>query len=114
MTRTLFLAAFIALATSAARAEPYVYACEIVVDLRYETHLATVDEDRHTFRWRGKTYRLSKQPECAKYGWRVTSNGTAFDFCTATKGVASFDNQPKSIADHPGDNGVTCSEFIKD
>ncbi len=96
------------------RAEPLVYACEIVADLNYETHLAKVDEQRHTFQWRGKTYRIANQPECAKYGWRVTGNGAAFDFCTATKGFAGFNGQPKSVADHPSENGVTCSMFVKD
>ena len=97
-----------------AHAEPFTYACEIVVDLRFETHLAKIDEQKNTFQWRGKTYRIVHQPECAKYGWHVTGNGTSFDFCTATKGVASFDHQPKSVADTYSENGVTCSMFVKD
>jgi hypothetical protein len=44
----------------------------------------------------------------------VSGNGTSFDFCTATKGVASFEGQPKSIADTYSENGVTCSMFVKD
>lgn len=94
--------------------EPYIYACEIVVDLRYETHLLTIDEDKHTFRWRGKTYQITTNLDCGKYGWHVTGHGTSFNFCAATKGVGSFQGQPKSVADADSDHGVTCSFFVKD
>ena len=103
-----------AITATETRAEAFTYACEIVVDLRFETHLAKIDEQKHTFQWRGKTYHLSSQPGCAKYGWHVTGNGTSFDFCTATKGVASFQGQPKSIADTYSENGVNCSMLVKD
>jgi hypothetical protein len=116
MKKLLLIATALLLVASAAqsRAEPFVYACEIVVDLRYETHLAKIDEQKHTFQWRGKTYRIANQPEYAKYGWHVMGNGTSFNFCTATKGVGSFEGQPKSVADTYNENGVTCSMFVKD
>jgi hypothetical protein len=104
----------VALLATQARAETFTYACEIVVDLRFETHLAKIDEQKNTFQWRGKTYQITHQPECAKYGWHVTGHGTSFDFCTATKGVGSFEGQPKSVADTYSDNGVVCSSFVKD
>jgi hypothetical protein len=112
--KQLLIATVIGFTATQAHAEPFIYACEIVVDLRFETHLAKVDEQKHTFQWRGKTYRISNQPDCAKYGWRVTGNGTSFNFCTATKGVGSFEGQHKSVADTYSDNGVTCSFFIND
>ena len=96
-----YLAVFLGLVfvSVPARAEPYIYACEIIVDLRYETHLLTIDEDKHAFQWRGKTYQITDTSECAKSGWHVIDHGTSFNFCTATKGVASFYGQPKSVAD---------------
>jgi hypothetical protein len=112
--KRLLLATAITLTATQARAEPFIYACEIVVDLRFETHLAKIDEQKHTFQWRGKTYRITNQPECAKYGWHVVGNGTSFNFCTATKGVGSFEGQPKSVADTYNENGVTCSMFVQD
>jgi hypothetical protein len=98
-----------------AASDPFLYACEIVVENnRMETHIATIDEAKHTFFWRGKTYRIAMKPECGRYGWHVTGNGASFDFCTATKGVGSFENQPASVAEAPTDNGVVCSMFVKD
>lgn len=117
MMRKLFWSTFAvvtALTATAARAETDTYACEIIVDLRYETHLAKIDEQKHTFQWRGKTYQITSNPDCAKYGWHVSGHGTSFNFCTATKGVASFDGQPKSVADTYSEHGVNCSFFIKD
>ena len=108
------LASLVTLLTTQVRAETFTYACEIVVDLRFETHLAKIDEQKHTFQWRGKTYQITNNPECGKYGWHVIGNGTSFNFCTATKGAASFDGQPKSVADTYSENGVTCSFFVKD
>ncbi len=64
----LLIATVIGFTATQAHAEAFIYACEIVVDLRFETHLAKVDEQKHTFQWRGKTYRISNQPDCAKYG----------------------------------------------
>ena len=80
MKRLLFTTV-IALTATQVRAETFTYACEIVVDLRFETHLAKIDEQKNTFRWRGKTYQITHQPGCAKYGWHVTGHGTSFDFC---------------------------------
>ena len=55
------LATVIALTATQARADTYTYACEIVVGLTNETHLAKIDEQKHTFQWRGKTYRITQQ-----------------------------------------------------
>lgn len=112
--KRLLLAATFALTATQARPDTFTYACEIVVNLRFETHLAKIDEQKHTFQWRGKTYRVTQQIACGKYGWHVTGNGTSFDFCTATKGVGSFEGQPKTVADTYKENGVTCSMFVND
>lgn len=98
-----------------AETEPYTYACEILSGLENETHLVRVDSQKNTLQWRGKTYRITVQPECGKFGWHVTGHGTSFDFCTATKGVAGFENQPKSVAEpiREGEE-VGCSRFVND
>ena len=90
----------IALTATQARAETFTYACEIVVDLRFETHLAKIDEQKHTFHWRGKTYQITVNPGCGKYGWHVSGHGTSFDFCAATKGVGSFSVNQKALRTH--------------
>jgi hypothetical protein len=41
-----------------------------------------------------RLYRLTMQPNCAKYGWHAEGNGTSFDFCTATKGGAGITQTP--------------------
>jgi hypothetical protein len=94
------------------------YACEIMVGLIPETHLVKVDVDKHTFQWRGKSYRISQQrvnpePECQRDGWHVTGNGTSFAFCLGTKGGGFFLGQPKNVADNEN-SVVTCSSFVKD
>jgi hypothetical protein len=107
------LATAIAFTATQVHAETYTYACEIIVDLRFETHLVKIDERKKTLKWRGKTYQITFNG-CGRYGWHVTGNGTSFDFCTATKGGASFNDQPKSVADTYNENGVTCSMFVND
>jgi hypothetical protein len=118
MKKVLITAALIAFTAAPVHAQTYTYACEIGVGLIPETHLAKVDEDKHTFQWRGKTYRITQQrfnpePECARDGWHVTGHGTSFAFCLGTKGGGFFQDQPKSIADNEN-NVVTCSSFVKD
>jgi hypothetical protein len=50
-----------------------------------------VDETKMSLEWRGKKYRLTVQPDFAKYGWHAEGNGTSFDFCAATKGFAAIE-----------------------
>jgi hypothetical protein len=67
-------AAMMLVANAANAGEAYTYACEIVVDLRFETHLVRIDEQKKTLKWRGKTYHIIPNPECGKYGWHVTGS----------------------------------------
>jgi hypothetical protein len=88
--------------------ETYTYACEIDGE-HYgtrEIHLARVDTQKNLLTWRGKTYGLTVEPECGKFGWHAEGNGTSFKFCTATKGVAGFYGGK--------DDGVTCTTFVND
>ena len=67
--KKLLLASLVALLTTQAHADSFTYSCEIVVDLRFETHLVKIDEQTKTLKWRGKTYQITNNPECGKYGW---------------------------------------------
>jgi hypothetical protein len=90
-----------ALVVLAAPAHAETYACEIMVGLIPETHLVKVDVDKHTFQWRGKTYRINQQrinpePGCQSDGWHVTGNGTSFAFCLGIKGGGFSKAGPKT------------------
>lgn len=56
-----------------------------------------VDDTQNTLAWRGKVYKIRTQPECAKFGWRAKKDGVSFDFCTATKGYADFEQNGTRI-----------------
>lgn len=56
-----------------------------------------IDDARKTLRWRNKTYAITVQEDCAKFGWRATRPGEAFDFCTATQGYADFQQGDRLI-----------------
>ena len=110
--KTFLLATAMALvATAADASEIYSYACRVDGEGygTTETHLIQVDEQKHLLKWRGKTYRITIEPSCGKYGWHATGHGSSFDFCTATKGWASIDNSKgfpvasNSNAAHEGD-----------
>jgi len=92
--------------------EPFNYSCNACVfpgivmdgvdghecDVVYgKTYPLRVDEDKNVLEWRGKKYSLTKQPDCAKYGWHAEGNGTSFDFCTATKGYAAIQDKDGNV-----------------
>jgi hypothetical protein len=117
--------ALLALA-DAAHAQTYTYGCEIEVPMGggtgTETHLLVVNEGKNLLRWRGKTYRIVQQPNCAKYGWHAEGHGSSFDFCTQTKGGAYIINS-KGIpvastsrfqAEDTFKTDADCSVFVKD
>lgn len=78
---------------ASSHAEVFKYTCK--VDGK-SLHLG-VDDGRSVLVWRGKTYRIRVQENCAKYGWHAEGNGTAFDFCTATQGYADFEENGAQI-----------------
>lgn len=49
-----------------------------------------VDDTQNILEWKGATYKIKENEECAKYGWRAEKDGASFDFCTATQGYADF------------------------
>jgi hypothetical protein len=59
-----------------------------------KTYPLRVDETRNILEWRGKKYSLTPQVDCVKYGWHAeSSNGTSFDFCTATQGYGDIEDK---------------------
>jgi len=66
----------------------YDYSCKI----KGKTFLVEVNDSQTILKWKGKRYSIIVQPNCAKASWHATGNGTSFDFCVATKGVAGFEN----------------------
>ena len=50
-----------------------------------------IDDKQNTLTWKGQTYAISENPDCAKFGWRAVRDGKTLEFCTATKGVANLD-----------------------
>jgi hypothetical protein len=93
MTKFAFAIGFAMLSTTvAASAETYNYSCK--VDGR--SYLLRVDDVKNTLEWRGNKYGITNAntPDnivCAKAGWHVEGNGTAFDFCAATQGYADIE-----------------------
>ena len=90
----LIVAAIIALLTVPAHADVFNYVCRV----KEKSLPVKIDTTRNMLRWQGKTYRIKEQEKCAKYGWHAESDEDSFDFCTATQGVAGFENggPPKS------------------
>ena len=80
------------LMVTAAQAATYSYDCKV----DGKTYPLQVNDTNLSLKWRGKQYGLNAvtNPDaCEKGGWHAEGNGTSFDFCYATKGVASISNQ---------------------
>ena len=73
------------LASTVAHAETYNYSCKV----DGKTYPLRVDDVSNTLEWRGKKHNLTPA-ECGRVGWHAEGNGTSFNFCTATKGVAGI------------------------
>jgi hypothetical protein len=89
--------------TSVAQAEILTYFCKV----KAKIHPIKVDDKKKTLEWLGKKYtiRVSNPNEpngCAKSGWHVGPqrvDGTSFNFCTATQGVAGIEYDDGKITD---------------
>lgn len=92
--------AVVLVVSPAAANETYNYSCDLGEGKKY--HLL-VDVTKNVLMWRGNKYAITLQPGCAKYGWHAVGNGTAFDFCTSTKGGAYIDQ--------PGQDDVECEQY---
>ncbi|GAB6841734.1 hypothetical protein HNR00_004765 [Methylorubrum rhodinum] len=88
-----FAAAIMMVSATPVQADVYRYTCR--VDGKSLT--VRIDDARKTLRWRNKTYAITVQEDCAKFGWRATRPGETFDFCTATQGYADFQQGDRLI-----------------
>ena len=72
-----------------AAADTYSYICKVKP---HGTTNLIVNETKMTLTWNGKVYKIKRQMECAKYGWRAQKNGErSFNFCTMTQGYADIE-----------------------
>ena len=82
----------LALGLTQAEASTYTYACK---DQGRSSQLK-VDDVQNTLIWKGTTYKITTT-DCGKAGWRAEKDGVSFDFCTATKGVADFEFNGRTV-----------------
>ncbi len=92
MTRTLIVAVAMIFA-SQAWSETYSYDCR----LNGKSLKVKIDDVKNTLIWKGKIYKIRVEESCAKFGWHAERKGESFDFCTATKGYADFEEGGKTI-----------------
>jgi hypothetical protein len=82
----LLLVLLTATSPASARTTVFTYTCRV----DGKSLAVRIDDRRKTLRWRNKLYAITGHEDCAKFGWRATRPGEAFDFCTATQGYADF------------------------
>lgn len=83
------LFAAVTLAAGPVHADVFTYKCKAGGRSLY----AKIDTSANTFQWRGKSYKIVEEPDCAKYGWTVKGNGRSFEACTATQGYLDFKDE---------------------
>jgi hypothetical protein len=85
--------AFVAIPIISAHAETYNYICKD----HGKSFALKVDDTQNTLHWKGTTYRIEENEDCAKLGWRAEKDGASFDFCTATQGYADFQQNGTNV-----------------
>jgi hypothetical protein len=91
--KRIIITTLVALSTTSAHADTYNYVCKD----HGKSFPLKVDDTQNTLEWKGITYKIKQNEDCAKFGWRAEKDGTSFDFCTATKGYASFQQNGTEI-----------------
>jgi hypothetical protein len=91
--KTLIAAAALLVVTGATHADTFTYVCKD----HGRSYPLKVDNKQNTLTWKGSVYKIKPQEGCAKYGWHAEKDGASFDFCTATKGYAGFENATPPI-----------------
>ena len=82
-----------ALFINSAHADTYNYVCTD----RGRSYPLKVDDKQNTLAWKGSIYKIKTQEDCPKFGWHAEKEGASFDFCTATKGYADFEQNGTRI-----------------
>lgn len=92
MIRTLITLIFVIPLTSA-HVETYNYICKV----GGKSLPLKVNDTKNILEWKGTTYKIRTNEECAKFGWRAEKDGNFFDFCTATQGYADFQQNGSNV-----------------
>lgn len=82
-----------ALFTSSACASIYNYTCTD----RGQPYPLKVDDEQNILAWKGNVYKIKPQEDCGRMGWIAEKAGDSFEFCTATKGYADFEQGGRRI-----------------
>lgn len=85
--KSIIVSALVAISTNSAHADTYNYVCKD----HGKSFPLKVDDAQNSLEWKGTTYKIKENEDCAKFGWRAEKDGTSFDFCTATKGYAGIE-----------------------
>jgi hypothetical protein len=80
------ISALVAILTTSAHADTFNYVCK---DHGKSLPLR-VDDKLNTLVWKGTTYSIKENENCAKFGWHAEKDGDSFDFCTATQDYAGI------------------------
>lgn len=89
----IIIATLVALSTASAEAGTYNYVCKD----HGKPFPLKVDDTQSTLDWKGVTYKIKENPDCAKFGWHAEKDGASFDFCTATQGYAAIEQNGTEI-----------------
>ncbi|WP_407167908.1 hypothetical protein [Bradyrhizobium sp. ORS 111] len=85
--KRIVISALIAISANSAQANTYNYVCKD----HGKSFPLKVDDAQNTLEWKGTTYKIKENEDCAKFGWRAEKDGASFNFCTATKGYAGIE-----------------------
>ena len=103
MRSLIFVAA--AFFVNSAHADTYTYVCKD----HGKSYPLKLDGEKNTLAWKGGLYKTKDyengEGPCAKFGMRVEMIGASIDFCTATQGVAWFEQAGKDI-------GIQCDQIL--
>ena len=91
--RVIVLASLACFIVMPAKADIFRYTCRV----DGKSLIVRVDDVKETLQYKGLTYKIKIQESCTNYGWRAERNGLGFDFCTATQGYASFQENGSRI-----------------
>lgn len=91
--KRIIISALVAISTNSAQANTYNYVCKD----HGKPFPLKVDDAQNTLEWRGATYKIKENQDCAKFGWHAERDGTSFDFCTATQGYAAIEQSGTEI-----------------
>ncbi|MDB5604804.1 MAG: hypothetical protein JWP25_1704 [Bradyrhizobium sp.] len=91
--KSIIITTLVVLSTTSAHADTYNYVCKD----HGKAFPLKVDDTQNTLEWKGATYKIKENTDCAKFGWHAEKDGASFDFCTATQGFAAIEQNGTEI-----------------